>query len=580
MESTDDLYPIAVLIDELKNEEMALRLNSLRRLGTIALALGEDRTREELIPFLNESIDDEDEVLQVLAEELGNMVPYVGGAEHAFHLLPPLEQLATVEETLVRDKAVESLCKVAEELSPSSLQLHYVPLVTRLSKAEWFTSRVSACGLFAAAYEKCNPEMKAELRAGYNMLCNDETPMVRRASAQHLGAYAAKLEKNLLETDVMTMFTNLTQDDQDSVRLLAVESCSPLAKLLGKGACVSKILPIVQKFSADKSWRVRYMTAQQIYDLCEMVGRDITISEVVPSYGKLLRDNEAEVRIAAAGKVSHFCAFIGAEASLREILPSVKELAGDTSQHVRAVVAGMIMGIAPILGRNDTIDQLLPVILDLLRDEYPDVRLNIISKLEQVINVIGINLLQKNLLPAIVALAEDKHWRVRLAIMEYFPQLASILGVSNFDTVLGNLCINWLKDQVHAIRHAAATNLKKLAETFGHEWVQEFVMPALLDKVQNPHYLYRMTILEAIAAMSGTVKREVLTTVVLPEILKTSSDAVPNVRFHGCKLMKTMIPHMDKNTVENTVKPWLTDLQEDDDHDVQFFSRDALTACQ
>lgn len=52
--ATDDaLFPIAVLIDELKHEDAVLRLNAIRRLSTIALALGPERTRNELIPFLD-----------------------------------------------------------------------------------------------------------------------------------------------------------------------------------------------------------------------------------------------------------------------------------------------------------------------------------------------------------------------------------------------------------------------------------------------------------------------------------------------------------------------------------------------
>lgn len=126
--SDDSLYPIAVLIDELKNEDIQvttempvnnrkffdsfwnfiflltlftekksikstmlsivcccpneniikklflsfqLRLNSIKKLSTIALALGEERTRTELVPFLTETIYDEDEVLLALAEQLG-----------------------------------------------------------------------------------------------------------------------------------------------------------------------------------------------------------------------------------------------------------------------------------------------------------------------------------------------------------------------------------------------------------------------------------------------------------------------------------------------------------------------------
>lgn len=580
MAGTETLYPIAVLIDELKNEDITLRLNSIRRLDTIAGALGEERTREELIPFLTESIDDEDEVLQALAEELGKMIPFVGGAEHAHHLLPALQQLATVEETVVRDKAVESLCKIARELNQSMLEMHSVPLVTRLAKAEWFTARVSACGLYADLYSKSSTEVKSELLTQYKELCDDETPMVRRAAAQHLGKFAAVLDKQLLGTDIMTLFTNLTQDDQDSVRLLAVESCASLAKLLGKEASISKVLPIVQKFAVDKSWRVRYMVAQQIYDLCETVEKEVTVYALVPAYVNLLRDNEAEVRIAAAGKVSNFCSFIGADTTLKEILPTVKELASDGSQHVRVALAGVVMGIAPILGRSDTIEHLLPVLLNLLRDEYPDVRLNVIRKLEQVSNVIGINLLQKSLLPAIVALAEDRHWRVRLAIIEYFPQLARQLGTGGFDEVLGKLCIQWLEDQVSAIRHAAATNLKSLAEEFGQDWVQEVVIPQLLDRVSHPHYLYRMTVLECIALIGTVVSSETLTTVILPELLKSSSDKVPNVRFYVCKLMLNMIPQLDSQIVQGTIKPWLQELQDDDDCDVRYFSKEAFIACQ
>lgn len=52
--------------------QLQLRLNSIKKLSTIALALGEERTRTELIPFLTETIYDEDEVLLALAEQLGN----------------------------------------------------------------------------------------------------------------------------------------------------------------------------------------------------------------------------------------------------------------------------------------------------------------------------------------------------------------------------------------------------------------------------------------------------------------------------------------------------------------------------
>lgn len=125
----ESLYPIAVLINELKNADIHLRLNSIRRLSTIARALGEERTRNELIPFLTENNDDNDEVLLAMAEELGDFIPYVGGQEHAHVLLPPLETLCTVEETCVRGKAVESLCRIGSQMKENDMIDWFIPLV-------------------------------------------------------------------------------------------------------------------------------------------------------------------------------------------------------------------------------------------------------------------------------------------------------------------------------------------------------------------------------------------------------------------------------------------------------------------
>lgn len=66
--------------------------------------------------LLLDSVEDEDEVLTALSEELGNFVEYVGGPEYGHVLLSPLENLAAIEEPLVRDKVCSTillLCGIA-----------------------------------------------------------------------------------------------------------------------------------------------------------------------------------------------------------------------------------------------------------------------------------------------------------------------------------------------------------------------------------------------------------------------------------------------------------------------------------
>jgi len=582
-EADASLYPVAILIDELKNEDIQLRLNSIRRLSTIAVALGVERTRDELIPFLNESIDDEDEVLLALAEELGNFVEYVGGSAHASALLTPLETLATVEETVVRDKAVDSLNKVAQQLSSEHLLEYFVPLIRRLAGGDWFTSRISACGLLAVAYGRLPPSTKEELRTSFAQLCRDDTPMVRRAASAHLGHLArsvhAASEPEHLHSDLLPLFAALSSDEQDSVRLLAVENCVQLGKLLSTAENHSAVLPVMRAVSQDKSWRVRYVVAEHFCELAEQMGTEVTRAELVPTFVALLKDGEAEVRVSSSFKCAGFSRTLPAELVLAQVLPCVRELAEDGSQHVRAALASVIMGLAPLVGREATIEQLLPLFLQLLQDDFPEVRLNIISTLHGVSSVIGVEQLSHSLLPAITELAQDRQWRVRMAIIEYIPLLAQQLGVEFFDAKLSEMCVSWMQDCVYTVREAAITNVRKLIELFGIEWAQHSLLPQVLATHTHVNYLYRMACLYSIAALGPVVGVEVLTSMLLPLALRMGADPVPNVRFNAAKTLRTLVPLLEPATVQERVRPCLAVMQDDTDSDVSYYAAQGLAQC-
>jgi len=51
---------------------------------------------QELLPFLTDGVDDEDDVLAAVAASLGKLVHLVGGPKHVHTLLAPLEILLSV----------------------------------------------------------------------------------------------------------------------------------------------------------------------------------------------------------------------------------------------------------------------------------------------------------------------------------------------------------------------------------------------------------------------------------------------------------------------------------------------------
>ncbi|OQN97565.1 hypothetical protein B0A48_16719 [Cryoendolithus antarcticus] len=600
---SDELYPIAVLIDELKHDDVLLRLNAIRRLSTIALALGPDRTRDELIPFLDESVEDEDEVLTALSDELGGFVEYVGGPDYGHVLLSPLENLATIEEPLVRDKAVESLNKICEQLSQKQTEEHFIPLTFRLSKADWFTSKISATGLYNTPYQNASPQFQEQLRQHYSQLVHDETPMVRRQAANNLAKFVKSMPAAIVIEDMIPLFQHLASDDQDSVRLLTVDVLIAIAEAVPKEQQSSHgvLLSALRSLFEDKSWRVRYMVADRFEKIAKAVDGEVIERDLVPAFVKLLKDTEAEVKSAIAGQIPGFCQLVDRQALLRDIMPAIEELVSDSSQHVRAAFGNQISGLAPILGKQETQEHLLPMFLQMLKDDFPDVRLNIISKLEAVNAVIGIDLLAQSLLPAIVQLAEDKQWRVRLAIIQHVPLLASQLGVQFFDEKLSTLCMSWLGDTVFSIREASTQNLKKLTEVFGVEWASSAIVPKVAAMAEHPNYLYRMTTCFAVSTLAPALSLSVIARSVLPILAQLVNDPIPNIRFNVAKSYAVLIdifrrvPDDDNSTlvklqasgaqgngsakgqeiIRSEILPPLEKLMQDDDVDVRFFASTA-----
>lgn len=212
-----------------------------------------------------ESVEDEDEVLTALSDELGSFVEYVGGPEYGHVLLSPLENLAAIEEPLVREKAVESLNKICEQLSQSQVEDYFIPLTGRLSKADWFTSKISATGLYNVPYSKASPPSQEGLRQQFGQLVRDETPMVRRQAANNLAKFVKEMPPATIIEEMIPLFQHLASDDQDSVRLLTVEILIAIAEVVPKEQQVSHgtLLTALRSLFEDKSWRVRYMVADR-----------------------------------------------------------------------------------------------------------------------------------------------------------------------------------------------------------------------------------------------------------------------------------------------------------------------------
>ncbi|KAK4790258.1 hypothetical protein SAY86_017562 [Trapa natans] len=103
------------------------------------------------------------------------------------------------------------------------------------------------------------------------------------------------------------------------------------------------------------------------------------------------------------------------------------------------------------------------------------------------------------------------------------------------------------KVQVYFIRDAAANNLKRLAEEFGPDWAMGHIIPQILEMSKHPHYLYQMTILHAISLIAPVMGSEIVCSKLLPLVINSSKDRVPNIKFNAAKVMQSLIPIFDQS---------------------------------
>jgi len=571
-----DLFPIAVLIDELRHDDVQTRLNAVQQLEHIAIALGPMRTRNELIPFLIESADENDVVLGATAEKLGSLVNAVGGTEYAHTLIKPLEDLLMLDEGTVRDKAMSSIVTVLSQMPTKHVAEFGIQLVSRLATNDWFAARVSACNLLPDISARAYSDDLLKL---FLDLCDDDTPMVRRAAMIALGKIAKSVPSAKLR-DLLDALRRLARDDQDSVRIMTIQTAMTLAKevLSNPQECFNALFPEIRSCVDDPSWRVRVTVAETIFDALNLTPAKHQ-QQVLDMYLKLLADAESEVRTIAVSKLHAVASLRPADRNfVNLILPSLTKLSRDEGDSVRSALAESLAKTCPVVGPDLTTDSLLQFFLKLMRDTSTNVRLKVLANLGQISPHLKLKELSPCVLPAVVELASDRDWRIRVSVIEQTAGLAKSLGHEMFGTEIVPLLVRWLRDPIFKVREAASKSLSALTAELGATKTVELIIPQIEDLAKNSNYLYRIAALIAVINTAQTLGSPHVGEKLVPIVTGMVKDQVPNVRFNVAKTFRNLYGIAPKKIGLEQIVPAIRQLSTDVDKDVQFFAQEAIAA--
>jgi serine/threonine-protein phosphatase 2A regulatory subunit A len=101
---TEDFNALELLQEEMRTDEVHLKVNAIHRLKTVILSIGVEESSKKMTEYLEGLIKtpEDDEVLFAIAEELGKCWELI---PEKTLFLPLLEKLCNADETVVREQA-------------------------------------------------------------------------------------------------------------------------------------------------------------------------------------------------------------------------------------------------------------------------------------------------------------------------------------------------------------------------------------------------------------------------------------------------------------------------------------------
>jgi len=530
-------------INKLRGDDLPLRIEAAKRLQLVAAAIGPERTRNELLSFLSDGVDDDDDVLEAIAVSIGQLVSYVGPRqEHLVALLHPLELLLAVEESVVRDRAADSAIVVSNMLTETTYQTEFVPMITRLATKEWFTARISACKLIPIAFPRMSSSMTTPPDGGqqqqqqsqqllhvthFATLCRDEAPMVRRIASRNLGP--------MLETVMHTLGPSCLKEDAGVVTTVLLDLYDSLA-------------------GGDQSDSVRLHTTQN----CVHLGRAITHMKEKMEQQQQKRKGGVNSEVMAVGDDGEDMDDLEGRLNtiVKRILPLIVSTIDDRSWRVRWTAASKFALVVQAFTKLDgTMDALVPAYEKLLQDPEAEVRtaatfnFSEVAKSAALVYPVGYNSMTSDmstdpssssssrrisvalrLVKRVVQLTEDDSENVRAALAMVVTDLAPILGRNDTITHLLPPMLILLRDSTSEVRLNIISSLSLLTETIGPELLTQSLLPAIIDLADDSKWRIRLAVIERIPLLAKQLGKEVFTDELLTLCVGWLGDDISSIR--------------------------------------------------
>ena len=567
-----DQLTATTLLEDLQSTDIKTKKNAVQNLRGISLALGRERTRKELLPYLKSCIDEEeDEIIIELSKVLSNFIDCIGGKQYIKELFNILEVILTIDEPFVIKETINSIKLIVKQIGKvSEVENDLMSMINNLYISEDINQKKSAMNLLIFLFKDLNKNNKALALNYFDKFVVDNSISIRKELLNEITEITLLLSIDYIKKLINTIL----KDKNDSMRIDIINIIMSIKQHPNINDFINVIYELIPKLAEDTNWRVRLTVTDKLNEILNFPNIDNKFKQTcVNIFAQLVEDTEPEIRNICCLRLEEITKILKNENNFDKILQNLRKLEKDQKNFVRGALAANILKLCSLVGIKKTNDFIFPIFLTLIKDENLEIRMTLINNLSELNKVIEINNIIESIMPSIKEISANKSWRVRIQIMEIIPVLAKLFNQQIFMNHIFPICITSLTDSVFSIREAACKLFVVIYEDVKNDEFEKKLLEKLNELCQSTSYLLRNTVLVYIKLfiekLDNKLYLDFFEKKLAGIVLMLSKDKIANVRIScGYVWNKIKDVKFKDSRINNEINNVVEILKKDTDSDV------------
>ena len=565
------------LLEDLQNMDNKIRINAIHNLRSISLALGSETTRKELLPYLKNCInnEEEDEILIELTKILSNFLDCMGGIAYTSELLNLFGVLLSIDEPTIRKEAINSLKEVLNQIGGiNNIEKDLMEIINKFYWSDDVNQKLSAMNLIILLYNDLNDNNKKIVMNYLENFLNSDNLLIKKELMNEI----VKITCHLNIDYIKKLISIITKDDNnnDNIRENLINVLISLKSHKDLNFIINFIYDLIIKLSEDNNWKVRLSLINNFSEILKFPKINYNFKQMIINiYIKFIEDSEEMIRNACCINLEDITKLLKNEINFNKILQNLEKLSKDEKISVKKNLSENIFKIFPLLNAKQINEIIFKVFNILLNDDNLDIKINIIQNIAELSQTMDLNNFIEKIIPSIISIAQNKSWRLRNKIINIIP---SLVNQNFFMNDIFPICLNYLTDHVYAIRESGSKLLCNIYIDIYKNKENLMYEKKLNEKLDNminlSNYLMRNTCLIFIKFFCEKIEDKIYFNFfeknLINYVYKLSNDKISNVRLN-CGFIFNKIKNYEFNDKmhKDKIKKWIGILKNDEDKDVR-----------